>query len=123
MGQTIPRTIVHDVEMSPKVTLTRTANIGFACIVEVEGLDPKRTVTAEEKAAGITSLNPPTVVIGPRDKRKDTHRALLDAIWRAVSASATSTLGETGGPGEIAMCCYRVTRAVRHALRLIDEPI
>lgn len=121
---TFAREIITDDENAPRVTLTRAENGGFSCVIEVEGLEPQRTITPEEESDGIVSLNPPTVEIGPRDTRRATQRALLDAAWRAVSASATSTLdGDTGGPGGIAMCCLRVTMAVRHALRCLDEPI
>lgn len=116
-------TVVYDAADAPKVTLTLTDEQGFLCVVELEGLEPQRAVTAEERAAGITSLDPPTVAVRALPDRYETHRALLDAAWRAVSCSATSTTGDTGGPGGIAMCCYRVTAAVRHALRLLDEQI
>lgn len=116
-------TVVYDTSGAPKVTLTRTDAGGFTCLVEVDGLEPQRGTTAEERAAGITSLDPPTIVVPPKSTAAKTHRALLDASWRAVSSSATSTTGETGGPGGLAMTCLRVTMAVRHALRMLDEEI
>lgn len=116
-------TVVYDAVDAPKVTLTRTDTLGFECIIEVAGLEPERTTTAEERAAGITSLDPPTIAVRAQADRSKTHRALLDACWRAVSASATSTTGDTGGPGGLAMTNYRVTAAVRHALRMLDESI
>lgn len=116
-------TVVYDSTILPKVTLTRTTAGGFECVLEVDGLEPQRATTAEERAAGITSLDPPTVSISAKKTPGKTHRALLDASWRAVSASATSTTGETGGPGGLAMTCLRVTMAVRHALRALDEGI
>lgn len=117
------QTVVYDAVDAPKVTLTLTDELGFECIVEIDGLEPTRSTTAEERAAGITSLDPPTIQVSARSTRYLTHRALLDASWRAVSASATSTTGTTGGPGGLIMTCWRVTSAVRHALRLLDEDI
>lgn len=117
-----PAHIVYDVPNSPRVELWRTDTAGFKCIVEIEGLDPQRTLTKEELAVGITSLDPPTVVISPREKRRDTHTAVFDAISRAVLASASSTLGDIGAPREIITATFRVLSAVKHAMRLIDEP-
>jgi hypothetical protein len=57
-----------------------------------------------------------------RDARKS-HRLLIDACQRAVTASATSTLGDTGGPGGLLMTHFRVARGVRAALRLLGEDI
>jgi hypothetical protein len=108
-------TVVYDSVGSPRVTLSKTGDT-FDCILEVDGLEPDRDTTAEERAFGIRSLNPPTV-------RARTLRALIDAAVRAVQASATSTAGETGGPGGLLMTHYRVARAVRTALRLLDEDI
>lgn len=116
-------TVVYDGATGPKVTLTRTDAGGFECVLEVDGLEPQRATTAEERAVGITSLDPPTVMISPRPTAAKTHRALIDASFRAVSASATSTTGETGGVGGLLMTCLRVTMAVRHALRMLDEEI
>jgi hypothetical protein len=119
----VSTTVVYDAVDAPKVTLTRTDELGFVCIIELDGLAPQRSTTPEERAAGITSFDPPTIVVRAQTDRAKAHRALLDASWRAVSASATSTTGETGGPGGLAMTCYRITAAVRHALRMLDEDI
>lgn len=116
-------TVVYDAVDAPKVTLTLTDAQGLNCTIEVEGLAPQRSTTAEEQAAGISSLDPPTIAVRAQPTRAATHRRLLDAATRAVSASAASTTGETGGPGALALTCYRVTAAVRHALRMLDESI
>lgn len=112
-------TVIYDADDAPRVTLTLTDELGYECVVEIDGLEPTRSATAEERAAGIVSLEPPTVHVAARASRYDTHRALLDASWRAVSASATSTTGVTGGPAELVMVCWRVTAAVRHAVRVL----
>jgi len=119
----VSTSVVYDASTGPKVTLTRTDAGGFQCVLEVDGLEPQRATTAEERAVGITSLDPPTVVIAPQATSAKTHRALIDASWRAVSASATSTTGETGGVAGLLMTCLRVTMSVRHALRLLEEEI
>lgn len=117
-------TVVYDTSFAPKVTLTKDDAGGFTAVIEVEGLDPQRGTSADERAMGITSLDPPTVTVSARASAYSTHRALIDASWRAVSASATSTLGgDTGGPAGLICTCLRVTAAVRHALRLLEEEI
>jgi len=82
-------------------------------------LSPQRDLTAEEKRAGITSLNPPTVKVRARLKRADTNRALIDACCRAVGAAGWATTGETGGPAGVLMTYLRTSLAVRGALRLL----
>lgn len=117
-------TVVYDAKDAPKVTLTKDDAGGFTAVIEVEGLEPQRSTTAEERVAGITSLDPPTITVRKLATAYSTHRALIDASWRAVSASATSTLGgDTGGPGGLICTCIRVTAAVRHALRMLDEDV
>lgn len=116
--------VIYDGVDAPKITLTKDDVGGYTAIIEIEGLEPQRDTTAEERAAGIDSLDPPSISVGKRSTEAKTHRALLDASWRAVSASATSTLGgDTGGPVGLVMTCLRVTAAVRHALRMLDEDV
>ncbi len=116
-------TVTYDGVDAPKITLTREDSGGFTAIIEIEGLAPQRDVTSEERSVGVTSLDPPTVAVGKLSTDYRTHRALIDAAWRAVSASATSTLGDTGGPIGLICTCMRVTSAVRFALRLLDEDV
>jgi len=116
-------TIVYDRPGAPRVTLTRTDQGAFEATVEVEGLEPQRETTPEERFAGILSLNPPTVRARPRRDARQMHRALIAAACRAVVAAATSTTGTTGGPGAIVCTYLRVSLAMRQALRLLDEDI
>lgn len=116
-------TVTYDGVDAPRVVLTKEDSGGFSATIEVEGLATQRDVTSEERAVGVTSLDPPTVAVGKLSTDYRTHRALIDAAWRAVSASATSTLGDTGGPVALICTCMRVTAAVRQALRLLDEEI
>ncbi|MFO7179584.1 MAG: hypothetical protein DIU78_012880 [Pseudomonadota bacterium] len=106
-------TVTYDAPHSPRVTLTKDGSV-YTAVIEVEGLDPQRDTSADERRVGVRSLNPPTV-------RATSSRRLIDAACRAVAASATSTLGETGGPGGLAMTHWLVTRAVKEALRLLGE--
>lgn len=116
-------TVVVDTTYLPKVTLSVASSGRISAIIEVSGLLPTRETTAEERAAGITSLDPPTVSVWPRSQARRTHRALIDAAWVAVSASATSTLGSYGTPGALMMLYMRTVFAVRRALRLADQDI
>jgi hypothetical protein len=106
-------TVTYDAVWSPKVTLTKDGNV-YSAVIEVEGLDPQRETSAEERRAGISSLNPPTV-------RATSARRLIDAACRAVAASATSTTGESGGPGGLAMSYFLTARSVKQAIRLLGE--
>lgn len=115
-------TVTYDVDGMPRVTLTRDGNFWEATL-EIDGLAPQRGTTAEERSAGIISLDPPSIRVRARRKAADTHRELIDAGTRAVSVSATSTLGDTGGPGGLLMSYLRVSRGIREALRLIGEDI
>lgn len=116
-------TVVVDSSYLPKVTLTVQDSGSMSAVIEVEGLSPTRGTTAEERARGITSLDPPTITARSYASRTKTHRALIGSAWNAVSSSATSTDGSTGGPGAIAMLFLRTVIAVRRALRLAGEDI
>jgi hypothetical protein len=120
----VSTTIVYDVTSRPKVTITRDDDDGLTAIVEIDGLEPQRGTTAEERAVGITSLDPPTVFVRDRADRADVIRALVSGCIRAVSASATSTLDDdTGGPYGQVHTAIRVGGAVRAALRKFTDPV
>lgn len=106
-------TVVYDATHSPRVTLTKDGTV-YTAVIEVEGLNPQRGTNGDERRLGIRSLNPPTV-------RATTQRKLIDAACRAVAGSATSTLGDTGGPGGLLMTHFLVTRAVKMAIRGLGE--
>lgn len=116
------QTVVYNTDGRPKVTLTRDDDDGLEAIIEVDGLEPTRDTTAEERAVGITSLDPPTVSVRDRSDRAEVLRALIDGGNRAVNASATSTLGETGGAYGMACSCYRVSSAIKAAIRMLSDP-
>jgi hypothetical protein len=107
----------------PTIELTVADDGRITATIEVEGIEPTRTTTAEERAAGVTSLNPPAISVRPRSTRPKTHRAAIDAAWLAVSAATTSTDGLTGGPGGLLMLYLRTSMAIRKALRLAAEDI
>lgn len=116
-------TVTVDETGLPRVTLSLDGEF-YRAVLEVEGLDPQRGTTAEERAIGVQSLNPPTIRVRKRRRAADTHRALIDAAFRAVSVSATSTLdGDNGGPGGLLMTYLRVSRGMRQAIRALGEDI
>jgi hypothetical protein len=108
-------TVTFDSILTPRVTVTKDGDL-FTAVVEVEGLNPVRDISPEETALGITALDPPTV-------QARSHRSLIDGCQRAVEASATSTLGDRGGPAAIYRTRLRVAIGVRNALRKLDEDI
>lgn len=109
-------TVVWESAATPKVTLTLGDDGAYTAVLELDGLDPVRETTAEERTAGISSLDPPTV-------RARTVRALIEGAQRAVLAGAESTTGSTGGAAAIVLSSYRVALGVRMALRLLDEDL
>lgn len=109
------KSVVYDSFGAPRVTLDRTDNV-FTVVVEVDGLAPYRSTTAEEHKVGITSLVPPTV-------KTRNMLELISSGSLAVQASIFATPGVSIGPGELAMVHYRTARAIRAALRMIDEDI
>jgi len=115
-------TVTFDSAISPTVTLTLENDV-YRAVIDVEGLDPQRAVSAEESFLGIVSLNPPTVRVKARRSSLDTWRDLIDLAQRAVTAAATSTTGETGGPAGILLTYFRVAFGMRGALRLLGEDI
>lgn len=116
-------TVVYDAPGVPRVTLTKTAQGAFEATIEVEGLAPQRAASAEERFAGISSLDPPTVRARPRRNVRQVHRTLVGLACRAVSSAATSTTGSTGGPGAVICTYMRVAFAMRQALRRLGEDI
>jgi hypothetical protein len=115
-------TVTYDGSGLPTTTLTDDGT-AFEAVLELDGLDPQRGTTAEERARGISSLNPPTVRVRKRVVAADAHRALIDAAKLAVEAAVVSTNGDTGGPADLLMCRFKVAVAVRGALRLLGEEI
>lgn len=116
-------TVNVDSAYLPTVELTVADDGRISATIEVDGIEPTRTTTAEERAAGVTSLDPPTISVRPMSTRARTHRAAIDAAWLAVSAAAASTDGRTGGPGSLLMLYLRTSMAIRKALRLANEAI
>lgn len=111
-------TVVYDGYLSPKITLTRVRTTGsafeqFTVVAELSGLAPDRTTTAEERAEGVLSLEPPTA-------EADDPRVLIDRIVRAVTSSWAATSG-VPSPALYGMARYLVARAVRAALRQLGE--
>lgn len=124
---TVVDSVLYDHASAPLTVLVRTTprdgQASWTAALLIEGLDPQRAVSVEEKGLGIASLDPPVVSIAERGTPKATHQELLGLAARAVQSACTSTTGTTGGPGGLAMTYYRVTRALRHALRTLGEQI
>lgn len=116
-------TAVYEGKYSPRVTISRDTTGALSCVIDVDDLEPQRTVNSDERLKGILSLDPPSVRVKARRSRTQTHRDLISAACRAVTASATSTTGSTGGIGAILMTHMHVAWAVRAALRKIGEEI
>jgi hypothetical protein len=115
------RTAVLDVSFLPKITIWESPS-AMAIEVEVEGIEPQRTETAEERSVGIRSLAPPTVIAPKLKDPRKTHRRLIDGAVRATQCAVTSTLGgDTGGPVGLLYTAMRVSMAVRWALRRIGH--
>lgn len=126
-------TVVFDRPYAPKVTITRDDSLGLEAVIEIEGLAPQRSTTAEERAAGIRSLDPPTVRVRALKRRRDTLQRLVDGSVRAVQSSIVSTLEgteaedqaerERRGAGGIITSGWRIALGVCEALRKLDEDI
>lgn len=117
-------TVSYAPSWGPSVELTVEDDGSIECAVTIDDLEPTRETTAEERTAGITSLDPPTASIARKSSDYLTHRAVIDGAVRAVTAAAESTDGMSGaGPGALLMLTLRVTMAVREALRRAGEDI
>jgi len=117
------KTVVYDMPFTPRVTLTRTAAGGYRSVIEVTELNPTRATTAEERGAGIESLNPPTVRIEAYRAVGEGHRALIDTSIRAVLSAirATSPDETPVHPADLLSAGFRVALGMRGALRLLDD--
>lgn len=109
------KAIEYDAVGAPKLTLKRTSGV-FDLVVEIEGIAPYRSQTAEEHSFGIVLLDPPTVHAKNIDR-------LLSSGSRAVQTAVMATPDTNIGPGDLAMIHYRTTRAIRAALRLMGEDV
>jgi hypothetical protein len=96
----------------PRATVTLEGG-SFECVIDgIDGLEPQRTVSGSERARGLLSINPPTVRARAADD-------LIDLAIEAVDVAVTSTLGETGTPGDNLMLRYKTAAAVRGALEML----
>lgn len=100
----------------PHVNLTvevldTTGQTFYTAEVSLTELDPSRTTTAEERTAGISGLNPPTV-------RAQTPQTLINLAIRACSSAYDSTPGFTLTPDVYASLTYSVAASISGALNL-----
>lgn len=107
---------VFETKGTPRATVTREDDGSFRCVVDqIDGLAPTRTVSLEEAAMGILSLDPPTIVA-------ETALELVDATEHAVAEAVDATDRESN-PAEHLMICLRTGMAVKGALRALDEDV
>lgn len=124
------KSIVYESAGSPKVTLSRTRGL-FDLVIEVDGIAPYRSTTAEERRVGITSISPPTVhAKNLAQAISSGSRAVQAAIFATPGvgfdqavAARTGELEPLVPAGDLAMVHYRTTRAIRAALRSIGEDV
>lgn len=96
----------------PRATVTLEGG-AYTCVVDgIEGLEPERTTSADERVRGILSLDPPTV-------RSRVLDDLIDLAVEAVDVAVASSLGDAGSPGDNLMVRYKTSAAVRGALELL----
>jgi|GEM_PF-7028893 len=111
-----------DGNKTPRVTVTTIANEetgqdSYSAEITILGVAPARGTTAEERAAGISQLSLP-ITVEARDVA-----GLIDIAKRAASTAVYLTPGvELDFVGFI-MTEYLTARAVRGALRAIDEDL
>ena len=110
-----------DAARAPQVDLTvevidTTGQTFYTATVNLLELDPVRTTTAEERTAGITSLDPPTVTSQvPQD--------VVNLAVRACASSYDATDGIELTHEIYAAIGYSVPYAVAGALRLAGVDI
>ena len=105
-------TATSDLDGLPRVTVTLDAK-GYAATVEILGLSPGRSISAEERFAGISSLDPPTV------RAKTAHEMIRLAI--RATLSAIQATDQSVVPAVAAAVAYGVDFAARNALEALKE--
>lgn len=113
-------TTTWDTTYTPKAVVSRDTDGALTVTLELEGLEPIRTPTSEENAAGISSFEPVTVTMTDGGDRPLAIRNLMKACGRGLTAAASSTRGGLTAV-EMSMLWLRTSIAVRGALRNIDE--
>lgn len=106
-------TAIYERSVLPRATVSLDSETGaLTCVVdEISDLNPLRTVSGEEVAAGVQLLNPPTV-------KAATPRELITAAQLAVDAACSSSAGRALGP-EALMARFKTAMAVKGALRML----
>lgn len=114
-------TVTYQSTALPEVTVTRTVSAVtgrkmFRSVVSILEIDPSRSVTAEERAAGITALNPPTVIAMGTN-------ALLRRSVQAACVAYESTPGFSFDGQALAGISHRVSHSLLQALRKLGEDV
>lgn len=103
-------------EGTPRATVTRDDGGEFVAVVDnIDGLAPQRTLSVEESALGVQSLNPVTV-------KARTAVELLELAQFAVGEAVDAT-DRDSTPMELLMIRLRTRFAVANALRAMDEDV
>lgn len=114
-------TVTYEQVSAPAVTLTKdtsdtTGRVRYTVVVNLLGLVPTRSTTAEERLSGISSLDPPTV---SANTPGELVRLAIAACKNSYNETEGYALTATSG-AEIA---YRVGFSVLQALRKLGEDV
>ena len=99
-----------------KTVSTTTGRAVYTAIVDLQGVEPDRTVTSEERTQGIVSLSPPTV----------TARNTNDLIRRAVVACGNAVYESPGldlDGFKNTVLSYTVSFSILQGLRSLGEDV
>ena len=110
------QTEIFELEGWPRATVTKNGTLLSVVLDDIEGLEPQRSVSVDEQARGIASLDPPTV---------STDQGAVELIalaGEAVAAAIRSTTGSLSIPDETVIR-HKVTVAVADALRNLDVDV
>jgi hypothetical protein len=103
-------------EGTPRATVTRDDGGEFLVVIDrITGLSPQRTLSFEESALGILSLNPVTV-------KAQTAVEAIELAQLAVGEAVDATDRESS-PMELLMIRLRTRFAVANALRALKEDV
>lgn len=114
-------TATNDEDAVPACTVTRvtsdiTGRKRYTAVVDLLEVDPNRSVTAEERTLGISSLNPPTATA-------NTPALVVRLAVEACCNAYEATDGFDFDAEILASISYRVSHTVAQALRKLGEEV
>lgn len=115
-------TVTYSARRTPTVTITtadgeEADQLLYRAEITIEGVNPIRGTTAEERAAGIVQLSLPITV------EANTADELVGAAKRGCSVAAYLTPGVTLDQADLVQLEFLAARGVRQALRMLDPSI